>query len=126
MPHAPKRPCTYPGCGALTNTSRCERHRYVEAREHDKRRGSAHQRGYGARWQKASAAFLRAHPLCQCQDCQEGKLRTRASQVTDHRIPHRGDMALFWDSSNWQAMAKECHDRKTAREDGGFGNQATG
>jgi 5-methylcytosine-specific restriction protein A len=29
-------------------------------------------------------------------------------------------MGLFWDSSNWQAMAKVCHDRKTARQDGGF------
>jgi 5-methylcytosine-specific restriction protein A len=35
-------------------------------------------------------------------------------------------MALFWDNTNWQAMAKECHDAKTAREDGGFGRaQAT-
>lgn len=31
-------------------------------------------------------------------------------------------MKLFWDSANWQAMNKECHDRKTASEDGGFGN----
>ena len=31
-------------------------------------------------------------------------------------------MALFWLRSNWQAMAKTCHDKKTAREDGGFGN----
>jgi prophage lambdaSa04, HNH endonuclease family protein len=29
---------------------------------------------------------------------------------------------LFWDKTNWQAMSKRCHDRKTAREDGGFGN----
>lgn len=25
-------------------------------------------------------------------------------------------MELFWDRSNWQSMAKTCHDRKTARE----------
>jgi 5-methylcytosine-specific restriction protein A len=46
--------------------------------------------------------------------------------VTDHKIPHRGDMALFWDRSNHQSMAKECHDRKTAREDSGFGNSRGG
>ena len=123
MPRAAKRPCTYPGCGALTDDGRCGKHKRVEARLHDKQRGSAHARGYGARWQKASAAFLRAHPLCQCPECGEGELRTRVSQVTDHKIPHRGDMALFWDSDNWQAMAKECHDKKTATEDGGFGHR---
>lgn len=42
----------------------------------------------------------------------------------DHKIPHRGDAALFWDPNNWQAMSKPCHDRKTALEDGGFGNSA--
>jgi len=31
-------------------------------------------------------------------------------------------MRLFWDNTNWQSMAKECHDKKTATEDGGFGN----
>ena len=30
-------------------------------------------------------------------------------------------MRLFWDVSNWQSMAVECHNRKTVREDGGFG-----
>jgi 5-methylcytosine-specific restriction protein A len=44
------------------------------------------------------------------------------ASVVDHIVPHRGDMALFWDRSNWQAMSKLCHDRKTARENGGFGN----
>lgn len=31
-------------------------------------------------------------------------------------------MKLFWDRTNWRGMAKVCHDAKTAREDGGFGN----
>ena len=43
------------------------------------------------------------------------------SEVVDHVIPHRGDMKLFWDPENHRAMAKRCHDRKTATEDGGFG-----
>jgi 5-methylcytosine-specific restriction protein A len=34
-------------------------------------------------------------------------------------------MRLFWDKQNWQAMAKSCHDRKTARHDGGFGRAKT-
>jgi 5-methylcytosine-specific restriction protein A len=43
--------------------------------------------------------------------------------VVDHIIPHRGDQALFWDEENWQPLCLVCHNAKTAREDGGFGNQ---
>ncbi|WP_390622926.1 HNH endonuclease [Ralstonia syzygii] len=42
--------------------------------------------------------------------------------VVDHIVPHKGDQHLFWRRSNWQALCKACHDRKTAREDGGFAN----
>lgn len=120
---AAKRPCTYPGCGVLTDGGRCDKHKREEQRSLDHRRGSAAARGYGRTWQKASKAFLRAHPLCQCPDCDEGRKRLRPSDVVDHIEPHRGDMALFWNRGNWQAMNKLCHDAKTAREDGGFGNR---
>jgi 5-methylcytosine-specific restriction endonuclease McrA len=76
----------------------------------------ANARLYTYRWQKASKAFLREHPLCQCPDCDEGRLRVTPSNVVDHHVPHRGDPVLFWDRSNWRAMAKACHDRKTQRE----------
>jgi hypothetical protein len=46
----------------------------------------------------------------------------RIANVVDHIIPHRGDMELFWDESNWQSMCEPCHNRKTASEDGAFGN----
>nr|WP_244305779.1 HNH endonuclease signature motif containing protein [Paraburkholderia lacunae] len=75
---------------------------------------------YGAAWRKARAQFLRANPLCQCNECRQARLLTRAT-VVDHIRPHRGDVNLFWDRTNWQAMSKRCHDRKTARDDGGFG-----
>lgn len=126
MPLTPKRPCGQPGCGALTDGGRCEKHRRQVQNQSDRQRGTAHERGYGSRWQKASKAFLRAHPLCQCEDCLEGEKRLLAATVVDHKIPHRGDMQLFWDSSNWQSMSKPCHDRKTAREDGGFGRGREG
>jgi 5-methylcytosine-specific restriction protein A len=45
--------------------------------------------------------------------------RITPATVIDHITPHRGDRALFWQSSNWQALCKPCHDRKTATEDGG-------
>jgi 5-methylcytosine-specific restriction protein A len=65
--------------------------------------------------------FLQAHPLC--EECRR-KGKIRAAEVVDHIVPHKGNMRLFWDRSNWQALCKGCHDAKTAREDGGFGNAA--
>lgn len=84
-----------------------------------KPRLSSTQQGYTYRWRKASAAFLKRRPLCvHCES--EGRIEP-ASEV-DHIIPHRGDMSLFWDQSNWQPLCKRHHSRKTAAEDGGFGN----
>lgn len=76
----------------------------------------ANARGYTYRWQQARDWFLRQHPLCQCSDCDEGRKRARPSTVVDHKVPHRGDQTLFWKQDNWMAMAKACHDAKTAQE----------
>lgn len=64
------------------------------------------QRGYTYAWQKASKAFLRERPLCAFCD-REG--RVTAATLVDHIEPHRGDMALFWDRSNWQPLCTPCH-----------------
>lgn len=78
----------------------------------EKVRGSAASRGYGRRWQKARAAFLAEHPVCQCDDpdCQ------RPATEVHHIKAHRGDHDLFWDPKNWQGLTKECHSRLTAKE----------
>lgn len=76
------------------------------------------QRGYTRRWKKARATFLARNPLCRRH---EAKGQTVAASVVDHIIPHRGDMALFWDSENWQALCKPCHDSaKQAEERTGY------
>jgi 5-methylcytosine-specific restriction enzyme A len=115
MPNAPKRICSYPGCPVLVDSGRCDKHKKQERKEIDSRRGTAHERGYDARWRRASADFRRAHPLC--IDCLS-RGRSTAASVVDHIVPHRGDKVLFWDQRNWQALCKPCHDSKTAREDG--------
>ena len=79
-----------------------------------KKRQSAAKRGYGRSWQKASKAFLMAHPLCAECDRQG---TTGAATLVDHVIPHKGNQVLFWDESNWQSLCKRCHDRKTRIED---------
>jgi 5-methylcytosine-specific restriction protein A len=106
--------------------SRCEAHTKALRKDVDARRGKTAERGYGGAWRAARAAYLRAHPLCECDECaRQGRLLP--SVVVDHIRPHRGDMGLFWDRDNWQALSKPCHDRKTATHDGGFGNaRATG
>lgn len=71
------------------------------------RRGSAAERGYGHRWRAARERFLRRHPLC-VASLANGL--TVAADVVDHIVPHRGDMVLFWDPSNWQALSKGVHD----------------
>ena len=126
MPSKPPKPCNQHGCGALTHERYCHDHKRQVQQKQDQQRGTAHQRGYTSKWRKVSKAYLAKHPLCECDECQAGKLRLRQATVVDHIIPHKGDMTLFWDRSNWMAMAKQCHDKKTAREDGGFGRAAVG
>ena len=46
-----------------------------------------------------------------------------AATIVDHIVPHKGDLALFYDQTNWQSLCKRHHDIKTAAEDGGFGNK---
>ncbi|CAJ3071167.1 HNH endonuclease [Burkholderia pseudomallei] len=123
MPAHPLRPCRHPGCGALVRAKHglCDAHLQTARRAVDDRRGNANERGYTHRWRKAREHYLRLHPLCECSDCRAAG-RLMPASVVDHIVPHRGDAHLFWDQSNWQAMSKSCHDRKTARENGGFGN----
>ncbi len=104
-------------CGAVVASGRACACQAVRRADYNKRRGSARQRGYGTEWEKASRAFL-ALPENRFCICGCG----RRADLVDHKVPHRGDMALFWDRGNWQAMAFGCHSAKTAAEDGGFGN----
>jgi 5-methylcytosine-specific restriction protein A len=66
-------------------------------------------------WRRARVGFLMANPLC--VGCRHG------ATVVDHRDPHRGDPAVFWDRDRWQPMCASCHGRKTAARDGGFGHR---
>lgn len=76
--------------------------------EREPERETSHRRGYTRRWSKISQHYLRANPMC--VHC--GGLATE----TDHVVPHRGDMELFYDANNWQALCRACHSRKTQAE----------
>lgn len=134
MPLRARSPCPYAGCGALTSGGYCETHKALRLKAVDQQRGNSTARGYDSRWRKARDGWLRSHPLC--GDRRDGasvehsacarEERVTPASVVDHIIPHRGDKALFWFSGNWQSLCKACHDVKTAREDGGFGNRSRG
>jgi 5-methylcytosine-specific restriction enzyme A len=112
------KPCAAPSCGALVRGPRrfCSRHvNRASPSIAEGGRGTAHERGYDARWRAARAVYLDSHPLCvECQ--RHGRLTP--ARVVDHVVPHRGDQQLFWDESNWQALCDftsphDCHGKKT-------------
>lgn len=108
MPRKPKAPCKHHGCPELTEDRFCDKHKKLYERK------SASKRGYDSRWRKARSRFLKANPLC--VQCLKDERLTEAT-VVDHIIPHREDKKLFWDESNWQALCKSCHDKKTMTTD---------
>lgn len=58
------------------------------------------------RWRKIRARQLILHPFCRY--CQEAG-RVSHATVADHRIPHRGNAQLFWDTDNLQSLCAPCH-----------------
>ncbi len=79
-------------------------------------------RGYGGAWQRARLRHLSSQPLCvMCE--QEQPSRVTVATVVDHRVPHRGDMSMFWDESNWQSLCAHHHSshkqRQESEEEGG-------
>ncbi len=71
---------------------------------------------YGtARWREtrlrifARDGFTCQHPGCGFMTANTSKL------ICDHRKPHRGDEALFWDDDNLVTLCKPHHDRDKQR-----------
>lgn len=74
-------------------------------------------------WRAASRDYLDTHPYCECEkhrDLPEHR-RPRAT-ITDHRdgLGPTGPRGL--DPTNFQALTRPCHNAKTNRHDGGWGN----
>jgi 5-methylcytosine-specific restriction protein A len=122
MPARPKSICRAPGCGKVIDApGHCDTHKKAVRKEQDERRGTAAERGYDNKWQKARVYYLRKHPLC--VNCQLDN-RLTAANVVDHIEPHRlkeaidsGDKQriararyLFWDAdNNWASLCDTCH-----------------
>jgi len=115
-PQRAKRPCLVGSCKEYaSNGGYCDKHQ-DKIKKKDRERGTAHQRGYGAEWNKQRDQFLNENPLC--ADCGKRGYIVPAT-VVDHIVPHKGNEVLFWDQTNWQPLCESCHNRKTATEDKG-------
>lgn len=101
-------------------------------RELDKHRGSARDRGYDARWEKARKAHLESNARCEHH---RRRGEHGAADLVDHIVPHTRDacrtdaagikrhdsanpLCLFWDTDNWQSLCAHDHASKGPREAG--------
>ena len=66
-----------------------------------------------ARYRRMRTLFMRTGPLCAL--CMANGAVTPAREL-DHILPCGNNAARFWDPGNLQALCRECHETKTARE----------
>jgi 5-methylcytosine-specific restriction protein A len=92
-----------------TYRGRCDEHR------HDKQRPSSTERGFDRKWENTRAAYLAAHPTCECDDPDCNELAVDVHH-RDGRGPS-GPRGHDW--ANLQALSKSHHSRVTAREQPG-------
>ena len=64
---------------------------------------------YDRKWRKARRAYLEEHPLC--EECLDNDRITPARDI-DHVIPLSEGGARL-DCSNFRALCRRCHNRKT-------------
>ena len=117
MPQSAPRPCSHAGCSNVTHERFCDKHKTAE-RAKDIRPCSA-KRGYGWSWTtRIRPHILRRDPICVNPFNLPNHIVL--SECVDHIIP-REDGGTD-DDDNLQGICLACHARKTAAEDGGFGN----
>jgi 5-methylcytosine-specific restriction protein A len=144
VPSLAKRPCSYIGCSKLVDSGRCPDHQ----QQIQKLRGKTAERGYGKTHRNLRVlCFIRDQ--WKCVDCgwePELVVVFRDAQMSapttpqiledlrlayaqgkrhlhaDHEIPIEERPDLQSDLDNYRTRCDHCHNAKTAREDGGYGN----
>ena len=107
MVAAAAKPCSYPGCGALSSDGRCAKH----PREAWTQTYSQVKRVRGRALQRRRETFFRAHPLCAA--CERNG-RVAAAAILDHVIALAEGGSD--EPSNWQGLCQACSDAKTKDE----------
>ena len=117
MPISSPKPCNKPGCGQLTRSRFCDKHKKRTAGtaiHHGRRKASPAARGYDWTWQKLSKRFRKSHPLC--ERCKEvGKLKP--VDIVDHVVPISEDWSRRLDETNLMSLCHQHHREKTAKDD---------
>ncbi len=82
------------------------------------------QKGYGSRWTEYSKRFRHNNPLC-AECLKMGRLTSveHGGHVDHIKAVSGPNDPLFWDTANHVSLCRPCHSRKTAQEDGAFGNK---
>lgn len=107
--------CSVAGCPCMTWGGECAECKRVHNRHRTRKR--EHKAYQGKEWQRTRREYLRAHPLCECDNCVQIAVPLRpAASVVDHidGLGALGPRAHDW--SNLRAMTKRCHDRRTMRD----------
>lgn len=115
MATKPLRPCRYPGCYALVSGGYCAAHQpKTRGRDRSEAAMEWHRLYSTDLWTKdLRPGQLLREPFC--EECAKLGRRVQATDV-DHRIDHKGDLALFSDRGNLRSLCHSCHSRKTARD----------
>jgi 5-methylcytosine-specific restriction enzyme A len=89
----------------------------VDRRERDRVRDAQAWRGWykTARWRALRLTVL-VRDLFTCGMCGT-RCSGKGQAVADHRRPHRGDQALFWDADNLWCLCATCHSSVKQREE---------
>src|SRR5262245_60288672 len=114
------RRCDVFGCGRVKP---CPRHGKRErSRETEPDYSSLYD---SRRWSQTSDLHLRRYtrcgdrperaPLTNDSQC-AARQQTVAAAVCDHIVPHKGNLKLFWSSTNRQSLCLRCHGIKSQKE----------
>lgn len=113
--------CSAPGCmnTAMLGKNYCNKHIALQTQRDNRKIFTQrtksrqwHNLYNTQRWRKESKEFLAGHPFCY--------VCGKPSKIVDHIQPHRGNLELFYDQTNWQPMCWSCHTRKTFKENNNF------
>lgn len=106
------RPCRYPGCGNLTGSGWCYKHK---PKQHSRKESAVWHNWYSLSiWvDDLRPGQLLKEPFC--RSCAALGLRVLATDV-DHIQDHKGNWAVFIDKENLESLCHSCHSKKTMRE----------
>jgi 5-methylcytosine-specific restriction enzyme A len=128
MPNRAPHYCNWSNCTVIVSTRYCDTHtaELERRKSQDNTRRQQQQtnkddkRFYASKfWQYARRQQLADEPFCEAM-VYDGRCNAVASHV-DHRVA-RASGGSDLDSANLRSLCVSCHSRKTAAQDGGFGN----